>query len=170
MPPTLEEIEAFLKDTSAQAYARVVDRLLASPRYGGRWGRHWLDVARYADTKGYVYTEERRYPFSYTYRDWVIRALNEDMGYDQFLLQQLAADCLPQNDKRNLAATGFLTLGRRFVNNPPDVIDDRIDVVMRGTQALTVTCARCHDHKINPISTKDYYSLYGVSRALRRGR
>ncbi len=135
----------------------------ASPNYGERWGRHWLDVARYADTKGYVFTEERRYPYSYTYRDYVIRAFNDDLPYDQFIMQQLAADQLPLgDDKRPLAAMGFLTLGRRFLNNTHDIIDDRIDVTMRGLQGLTVACARCHDHKFDPIPTKDYYSLYGV--------
>ena len=163
LPPTAEEVAAFERDNSAEAFARVIDRLLASPRYGERWGRYWLDVARYADTKGYVFEEERRYPYSYTYRDWVIRALNEDLPYDQFLVQQIAADQLPLgDDKRALAALGFLTLGRRFLNNQPDIIDDRIDVVARGTMGLTVACARCHDHKFDPIPTKDYYSLYGV--------
>ena len=163
LPPTIAEIEAFEKDPSPDAFAKVIDRLLASPRYGERWGRFWLDVARYADTKGYVFEEERRYAFSYTYRDWVIRALNEDLRYDQFLIQQIAADRLDLGaDKRPLAALGFLTLGRRFLNNPPDIIDDRIDVVCRGTMALTVSCARCHDHKYDPIPTADYYSLYGV--------
>ena len=163
LPPTIEEVAAFEKDGSAEAWARVIDRLLASPRYGERWGRYWLDVARYADTKGYVFEEERRYPYSYTYRDWVIRALNEDLPYDQFLVQQIAADQLPLgDDKRPLAALGFLTLGRRFLNNQPDIIDDRIDVVTRGTMGLTVACARCHDHKFDPVPTQDYYSLYGV--------
>jgi cytochrome c553 len=163
LPPTPKEVEDFLADKGADAFVKVVDRLLASPHYGERWGRHWLDVARYADTKGYVFEEERRYAYSYTYRDYVIRALNEDLPYDQFLIQQIAADLLPQGeDKRPLAALGFLTLGRRFLNNIHDIIDDRIDVVARGTMALTVACARCHDHKYDPIPTKDYYSLYGV--------
>jgi hypothetical protein len=164
LPPAPEDVAAFLKDKSSDAFAKVVDRLLASPRYGERWARHWLDVARYADTKGYLAgNEERRFPYSYTYRDYVIRAFNEDLPYDQFLLQQIAADQLDTgSDKRPLAAMGFLTLGRRFLNNPHDIIDDRLDVVTRGTQALTVTCARCHDHKYDPIPTKDYYSLYGV--------
>jgi hypothetical protein len=163
LPPTPEEVRAFEKDPAPDAFAKVVDRLLASPRYGERWGRYWLDVARYADTKGYVFEEERKYPYSYTYRDWVIRAFNEDLPYDQFLVQQLAADLLPLGeDKRPLAALGFLTLGRRFLNNPHDIIDDRIDVVSRGTMGLTVTCARCHDHKFDPITMKDYYGLYGV--------
>ena len=163
LPPTPEEVAAFESDPSPDAFAKVVDRLLASPRYGERWGRFWLDVARYADTKGYVFEEERRYAFAWTYRDWVIRAFNEDLPYDQFIAQQIAADLLPLGeDKRPLAALGFLTLGRRFLNNQPDIIDDRIDVVSRGTMGLTVACARCHDHKYDPIPTRDYYSLYGV--------
>jgi mono/diheme cytochrome c family protein len=163
LPPTIEEVEAFAADRSPDAFARQVDRLLASPRHGERWGRHWLDVARYADTKGYVFEEERRFPNAYTYRDYVIRSLNEDLPYDRFLVEQLAADLLPhEGDPRSLAAMGFLTLGRRFLNNLPDIIDDRIDVSTRGLMGLTVTCARCHDHKFDPIPTADYYSLYGV--------
>jgi hypothetical protein len=163
LPPTMEEIEAFVKDPAPDAWERLLDRLLASPRYGERWARHWLDVARYSDTKGYVFQEERRYPYSYTYRDWVIGALNDDLPYDQFLIQQIAADRLKLgDDKRPLAAMGFLTLGRRFLNRLPDIIDDRLDVLCRGTMGLTVACARCHDHKFDPIPTKDYYSLYGV--------
>jgi cytochrome c553 len=161
LPPTAEEIEAFAQDPAPDAFARVVDRLLASPHYGERWGRHWLDVARYADTKGYVFEEERRYAYSYTYRDYVIRAFNEDRPYDRFILEQLAADRLG-GAPRTLAAMGFLTLGRRFLNNPHDIIDDRIDVVTRGLLGLTVQCARCHDHKYDPIPQKDYYSLHGV--------
>jgi hypothetical protein len=163
LPPTPQEVEAFLADTSADAFAKVVDRLLASPHYGERWGRHWLDVARYADDKGYVFMEERAYPWAYTYRDWVIGSLNADLPYDHFLLQQIAADRLATGpDKSSLAAMGFLTLGRRFLNREPDIIDDRIDVVCRGTMALTVGCARCHDHKFDPIPTADYYSLYAI--------
>ncbi|MCC6420030.1 MAG: PSD1 domain-containing protein [Gemmataceae bacterium] len=162
LPPTAREVEAFVADASPDAFAKVVDRLLASPHYGERWGRHWLDVARYADTKGYVFQEERRYAYSYTYRDYVIRAFNEDKPYNQFLVEQLAADRLPQADPRALAAMGFLTLGRRFLNNQNDIIDDRIDVVTRGLLGLTVACARCHDHKYDPIPIADYYSLHGV--------
>jgi hypothetical protein len=163
LPPTPEAVADFLADRRPDAYERLVDRLLASPHYGERWGRHWLDVARYADTKGYVFTQERRFPYSYTYRDYVIRAFNDDLPYDTFLLHQLAADQLPLGeDPAPLAAMGFLTLGRRFLNNPHDIIDDRIDVTMRGLQGLTVACARCHDHKFDPIPTRDYYSLYGV--------
>lgn len=166
LPPTLSEIEEFVADKSPTAYEKVVDRLLASPRYGERWARHWLDVARYADTKGYVFEEDRNYPDAYTYRDWVINAFNSDLPYDQFVTQQLAADTLPElqssDDKSSLAALGFLTVGRRFLNSQPDIIDDRIDVTMRGFQAFTVACARCHDHKFDPIPAQDYYSLYGV--------
>lgn len=165
LPPTPEEMKAFLKDPDPDdmAYERVVNRLLASPHYGERWGRHWLDVARYADSKGYVFEEERRYPFSYTYRDWVVASLNEDLPYDQFLIAQIAGDHLAtEEDPSPMAGLGFLTLGRRFLNNQHDIIDDRLDVVFRGTQALTVQCARCHDHKYDPIPIEDYYSLYGV--------
>ena len=163
LPPTVAEVNDFLADESPEAYAKVVDRLLASPRYGERWGRHWLDVARYADTKGYVFTQEKRYPYSYTYRDYVIRAFNEDLPYNQFLIEQIAADRLPPTeDNRPLAALGFLTVGRRFLNNDNDIIDDRIDVVTRGLMGLSVSCARCHDHKFDPIPTEDYYSLHGV--------
>jgi hypothetical protein len=163
LPPTPGETAEFLADGSPDAFAKVVERLLASPHYGERWARHWLDVARYADTKGYVFVEERRFPYSYTYRDYVIRAFNEDLPFNEFLVHQIAADHLDLGeDKRPLAAMGFLTLGRRFLNNQHDIIDDRIDVVTRGTMGLTVTCARCHDHKYDPVSIQDYYSLYGV--------
>ncbi len=164
LPPTYAEVEAFEKDKQPDAYSRLVERLLASPHYGERWGRYWLDVARYADTKGYLAGgEQRRYAFSYTYRDYVIRAFNEDKPYNQFLVEQIAADRLPAStDKQALAALGFLTLGRRFLNDPNDIIDDRIDVVSRGTLGLTVGCARCHDHKFDPIPSKDYYSLHGI--------
>ncbi len=163
LPPTYAEVTAFENDRSPEAVETVVDRLLASPHYGERWGRHWLDVARYSDTKGYVFTEERRYPFSYTYRDYVIDAFNKDLRFDRFILEQLAADQLNLgSDHRALAAMGFLTVGRRFSNNANDIIDDRIDVVSRGLMGLTVTCARCHDHKFDPIPTDDYYSLHGV--------
>jgi Protein of unknown function (DUF1553)/Protein of unknown function (DUF1549)/Planctomycete cytochrome C len=163
LPPTYAEVKTFESDHSPAALERVVDRLLASPLYGERWGRHWLDVARYSDTKGYVFTEERRYPFSYTYRDYVIDAFNEDLPFDRFVVEQLAADQLNLGKEHGaLAAMGFLTVGRRFSNNTNDIIDDRIDVVSRGLLGLTVTCARCHDHKFDPIPTEDYYSLHGV--------
>src|SRR5262245_30301295 len=165
LPPTAEEIEAFLGDPAPNAFEKVVDRLLASPRYGERWGRHWLDVARYADTKGYVYSDrdESRFAHSWGYRDWVVRAFNEDYPFDRFLMLQVAADRLVTGeDKRDLAAMGYLTLGPRFLQNIHDIIDDRLDTLGRGMMALTISCARCHDHKFDPIPTKDYYSLYGV--------
>jgi hypothetical protein len=165
LPPTHDEIAAFEADASADAFAKVVDGYLASPHFGERWARHWLDVARYADTKGYVFTDERRYAYAYAYRDYVIKAFNDDLPYDQFILQQVAADRLVAHGQAapaTQAAMGYLTLGRRFLNNVPDIIDDRIDVVSRGMMGLTVTCARCHDHKYDPIPSEDYYSLYGV--------
>ena len=167
LPPTADEFDAFelaAGETSLDAaLAAAVDRLLASPAYGERWGRHWLDLARYADTKGYVFTEDTRYPHAYTYRDYVVRAFNEDLPYNKFVTQQIAADLSDNsNDPRPLAALGLLTVGSRFMNNPHDQIDDRIDVVTRGFLGLTVTCARCHDHKYDPISMADYYGLYGV--------
>ncbi len=164
LPPAAEDVTEFEHDASPEAWAKRVDRLLASPYYGQRWGRHWLDVARYADTKGYVFTQDPRYAYAYTYRDYVVDALNADIPYDQFVLEQLAADQLvdASSDPRPLAAMGFLTLGRRFAFNVHEIIDDRIDVVTRGLMGLTVQCARCHDHKYDPIPTADYYSLYGV--------
>jgi hypothetical protein len=163
LPPSPEQVEDFQADRSPDAFAKVVDRLLASPHYGERWGRHWLDVARYADTKGYVFLDEPNYPWAYTYRDYVIRSLNQDLPYDRFLIEQLAADRLPVgDDKRALSALGFLTVGGRVMNNAQDILDDRIDVVTRGLMGLTVSCARCHDHKFDPVPTEDYYSLYGV--------
>lgn len=166
LAPTPERAAAFAQDSSPEAYAKLVDELLAAPRYGERWGRYWLDLARYADTKGYVFMEDRNYPYSYTYRDYVIRAFNEDLPFDQFVRQQLAADQMDLGeDKRPLAALGFLTLGRRFINNIHDITDDRIDVVTRGLLGLTVSCARCHDHKYDPVAADDYYALYGVFRS-----
>src|SRR5262249_62362150 len=165
LPPTPEEVAAFEADSASDtdAFASLVNRLLDSPHYGERWGRFWLDVARYADTKGYVFFEEPNYPWAYTYRDYVVRAFNEDLPFDRFIVQQLAADRLPLGeDKRPLAALGFLTVGGRFMNNEHDILDDRIDVTTRGLIGLTVTCARCHDHKFDPIPTNDYYALYGV--------
>jgi hypothetical protein len=165
LPPTAEEIQAFVSDPASDdaATEKVVDRLLASPHFGERIGRHWLDLARYSDTKGYVFQEDRRYPFAYTYRDYVIRSFNGDLPYDRFVTDQLAADKMPAGeDNSHLAAMGYLTVGRRFLNNPHDIIDDRIDLVGRSLMGLTIACARCHDHKYDPIPAADYYSLYGV--------
>ncbi len=166
LPPTPEEVEAFLQDNAPNAFEKVLARLLASPQYGERWGRHWLDVARYSDTVGMVDAGRNTqgwFPYAYTYRDWVVRALNEDLPYDQFIVQQLAADKLPNNDPRNLAALGFVTLSRGGLGvNQQEKIDDKIDVATRGLMGLTVSCARCHNHKFDPIPTKDYYSFYTI--------
>ena len=174
LPPAPRDVAEFLTDSSPQAFARLIDRLLASPRYGERWARHWLDVARYSDSKGFVDGGATRYPFAYTYRDYVVRALNDDLPFDRFVLEQLAADQLFEprvganrnghNEVANdaLAALGFLTVGPRYNLFSHEIIDDRIDVVTRGLMGLTVTCARCHDHKYDPISAADYYALYGV--------
>ena len=167
LPPTWEEMRSFTNDPAPtdQAFEKLLDRLLASPRYGERWGRHWLDVARFADSKDGVlmYGDDRIRPYAYTYRDYVIRALNEDTPFDQFVREQLAADLIqPKVPTWRMAALGYLTLGRMYDNNIHDIIDDQIDTVSRGFLGLTVACARCHDHKYDPVSTADYYSLYGV--------
>jgi len=163
LPPSYEEVESFIRDVRPDAYERQVERLLDSPRYGEHLARAWLDIARYSDSKGYVYArEERFFVGAATYRDWVIQAFNNDLPYDRFLMLQLAADQCDSEHPESLAAMGLLTLGRRFLGVTHDIIDDRIDVVGRGTLGLTVACARCHDHKYDPIPTSDYYSLYGV--------
>lgn len=169
LPPEFKDLNdiaaAAVESEQAQAtqIAAYIDRLLASPHFGERWGRYWLDVSRYADTKGYVFQEDREYSEAWRFREWVIRSLNEDMPYDEFLKRQLAADRMSgSDDPAQLAAMGFLTLGRRFLNNNNDIIDDRIDVTIRGMNGLTASCARCHDHKFDPIPTADYYSLYGI--------
>ncbi len=166
LPPAPAEVDAFLRDPrpTEQAFADLVERLLASPHYGERWGRHWLDVARYADNKGYVFFEEKTYPWAWTYRDYVIRSFNEDKPFDRFVSEQLAADSMPDG-QRALAAMGFITVGDHFSNNLHDILDDRIDVVTRGLLGLTVACARCHDHKFDPVTMADYYALYGVFRS-----
>lgn len=166
LPPTPAEVDAFLGDErpTEKAFAELVERLLASPHYGERWGRHWLDVARYADNKGYVFFEEKTYPWAWTYRDYVIRSFNEDKPFDRFVCEQLAADTMPDG-QRVLAALGFVTVGDHFSNNLHDILDDRVDVVTRGLLGLTVACARCHDHKFDPVTMADYYALYGVFRS-----
>ncbi len=165
LPPKAAEVEAFQAaygTDAGRAMSGLVDRLLASPEYGRHWGRHWLDVARYADAKGYVDAGEPKYPFAYTYRDYVVRSFNRDLPFDQFVREQIAADLLPGKAPESMAALGFLTVGSRFNFFPHEIIDDRIDVVTRGFLGLTAACARCHDHKYDPIPTEDYYSLYGV--------
>jgi hypothetical protein len=177
LPPSEAEILAFDNDKSPDAYTKVVDRLLASPHYGERSARAWLDLARFSDTKGNAKRrEDPRYPGAWTYRDYVIDAFNTDKPYNTFVTEQLAADYLVKaslnrkslpadtspGDRRILAAMGFLTLGNEFDGNNNDVINDRIDVTSKAFLGLTVSCARCHDHKFDPIPTKDYYSLYGI--------
>ncbi|MEZ5403223.1 MAG: PSD1 and planctomycete cytochrome C domain-containing protein [Bryobacteraceae bacterium] len=173
LPPTFEEIQAFEADNSPEAFAKVVDRLLKSPHYGERWGRYWLDVARYGEDdyrslnpnpRGY-----RPYPNAFAYRDWVIRALNDDMPYDEFVKAQLAADQMEEKVRyKNIAATGFLGLGPWYYDNGAfeitraDERHDRVDVITRGFLGMTVACARCHDHKYDPVPQTDYYSLAGV--------
>jgi mono/diheme cytochrome c family protein len=153
LPPSPEEIDAFLKDNSVDALAKVVDRLLASPHYGERWGRHWLDVARFSDDKLNP-TQDEPVPNAFRYRDWVIRAFNDDMPYDWFVKAQIAGDLLP-NPEKYVAGLGFYALR-------PEFQDDRVDATTRGFLGLTVACAQCHDHKFDPVPTQDYYSLLGV--------
>ena len=165
LPPTFERVERFAAEPSPAAWERLIDELLARPEHGQRWARHWLDVARYADTTDKSTDSERRIPFAHTYRDWVVEALNRDLPFDGFVRQQIAADLLPAADKPDLRALGFLTVGRRFEGNLDAaelVVDDRIDVVSRGFLGLTVACARCHDHKFDALPTADYYSLFGI--------
>ncbi|MEZ6127043.1 MAG: DUF1549 and DUF1553 domain-containing protein, partial [Planctomycetaceae bacterium] len=165
LPPALGDYDAAEKAAGDKKawINQYTDQLLASPHYGERWARYWMDIARYSDTRGYVFTADREYPEAWKFREWVIRSLNADMPYDEFLKRQIAADQMPGSDDGNqLAAMGYLTLGRRFLNNKHDIIDDRIDVTIRGMQGLTIGCARCHDHKFDPIPAADYYSLYGV--------
>ncbi len=166
LPPTPEEVRDFLNDSSPGAFEKVVERLLQSPHYGERWGRHWLDTARYSDTKGEIrrQREDPNNPYAWTYRDYVIRSFNEDKPYNRFIIEQMAADKLPisRTDPTVLAALGFLTVGERFLGMQHDIINDRIDVVTKGFLGLTVSCARCHDHKFDPVPTKDYYSLHGI--------
>ncbi len=170
LPPTQKEVEDFLNDRSAAAFAKVVDRLLDSPRYGERWGRHWLDVARYADSTGA--DEDHRYPYAWRYRDYVIDAFNKDLPFDQFVREQIAGDLLPAKDGgvnvNGIVATGFLSIGPRLIAEQDkvkmlyDFIDEQIDTTSRTFLGLTVACARCHDHKFDPIATKDYYSMASI--------
>ena len=171
--PSYEEVEAFARDPSEAAYGQVVEKLLASPQYGQRWGRYWLDVARYGEDNPTSEVTNPPYPFAWRYRDWVIDAINRDVPYDRFVTLQLAADLVPGTPRSDLPATGFLGAGPIYHKDArlsKDVIenlcmddwDERVDVVSRGLLGLTVACARCHDHKFDPISTRDYYALAGV--------
>ncbi|MCI0455844.1 MAG: DUF1549 domain-containing protein, partial [Gemmataceae bacterium] len=190
LPPTPEEIDAFLADDAAHAFAKVVDRLLAAPAYGERWGRHWLDVARYADSNGL--DENVAHGNAWRYRDYVVAAFNQDKPYDQFLLEQLAGDLLPPHPTlspsggegrvrgadeatryERLIATGFLALGPKVLAEVDeqkmemDIVDEQIDTVGRAFLGLTLGCARCHDHKFDPLSTEDYYALAGIFKSTR---
>jgi len=164
LPPPADEADAFVASYSERALRDLVERLLASREHAEHWARKWLDLARYADTMGYAFDNQSPlYPFAWTYRDWVIDAFEKDVPYDRFLTLQIAADRLePPVPKEDLAALGFLTVGRSFLGNNHDIIDDRIDLVTRGLMGLTVACARCHDHKYEPVSTADYYALHGI--------
>lgn len=173
LPPTFEQIEAFVADTRADAYERLVDELLASPRFGEKWGRHWLDVARYAEDNSTSESTCKPPRFPYRYRDWVIGAFNADVSFDRFTSLQLAADLIPNTKPDDFAGLGFLGLSPVYHKEPKlskDVIaafvadewDERVDVITRGFLGLTVACARCHDHKFDPITTEDYYALAGV--------
>ena len=173
LPPTPDEIDAFLRDKTQRAFEKVVDRLLASPQYGERWGRHWLDVVRYADTAGD--NADFPIPAMFRYRNWVIAAFNRDEPYDQFLREQIAGDILAAKDdlvthnrekwKQEIIATGYLANSRRFGSSIGEfhlTIDDTIDNLGRGILGLSIGCARCHDHKYDPIPNTDYYALYGI--------
>tara|TARA_R110002111_G_scaffold227346_1_gene288849 strand:- start:105614 stop:108949 length:3336 start_codon:yes stop_codon:yes gene_type:complete len=174
LPPTHKEIEEFVKDDSPDAFAKVIDRLLASPRYGERWGRHWLDVARYADSNGL--DENLAYANAYRYRDYVIAAFNKDKPFDQFVQEQLAGDILAEqsNDEsraEKITATGFLSIGAKMLAEDDetkmqmDIVDEQLDTVGRTFMGLTLGCARCHTHKFDPIPIEDYYSLAGIFKS-----
>ncbi|MFO0816940.1 MAG: PSD1 and planctomycete cytochrome C domain-containing protein [Pirellulales bacterium] len=174
LPPTPAELAAFLTDDADDAYARLIDRLLDSPRYGERWGRHWLDVVRYADTAG----DNSDYPIPqmHKYRDWVIDALNRDLPYDEFVRDQLAGDlrggATDEERQRRIIATGYIANARRFGSRVDDypqhlTIEDTIDNLGRAFLGLSLTCARCHDHKFDPLTTRDYYGLYGIFQSTR---
>jgi len=164
LPPTIEEADAFLKDTSKNAYEKQVERLLASPHYGERWGRHWLDAARYADSDGY---EKDKIRFVWFYRDWVINSLNRDKPYDQFIIEQIAGDLLPDATQDQIVATGFL---RNSMINEEGGIDpeqfrmeamfDRIDAIGKSILGVTIQCAQCHNHKFDPLKQEEYYRLF----------
>ncbi len=171
LPPSEKEISDFLADASPKAFEKVVERLLASPRYGEKWGRHWLDVARYADSTGN--DEDHRYPFAWKYRDYVIESFNSDLPYDQFIREQLAGDQLPAKNgseinQRGIIATGFLALGPKAVAQQDkkkmlyDVYDEQVDVTSKAFLGMTLACARCHNHKFDALLTKDYYSMINI--------
>ncbi|MDB5388784.1 MAG: Planctomycete cytochrome, partial [Planctomycetaceae bacterium] len=173
LPPTPAEMDAFLADAAPNAFERVIDRLLDSPRYGERWGRHWLDVVRYADTSGNA--SDYPVPQAHRYRDWVIRAFNRDLAYDQFLREQIAGDLIPGGTDaerfERITATGYLAIARRFGGDRKGehhlTLEDTIDNLGRATLGLSISCARCHDHKFDPLTMSDYYGLYGIFESTR---
>ncbi len=169
--PTLEELRAFESDTSPHAWVNVIDRLLASPRYGERWGRHWLDVARYGDSNGG--DENLYFPNANKYRDYVVDALNRDQPFSEFVQEQIAGDLMPIGSdpeavRQRIIATGFLVIGTKILAEPDprkmemDIIDEQIDTIGKAFMGLSIGCARCHDHKFDPISTRSYYSMAGI--------
>ncbi len=172
LPPTKQDVESFVADgdSTQAALERAVDRLLASPRFGERWGRHWLDVARYGDSR----KTNELFSYAWRYRDYVIDSLNNDVPFDQFIKEQIAGDLLPaDNDKqrdRQVIATGFLAIGDRSDNQTDEVVDEQMDCTTKAFMSLTVTCARCHDHKFDPIPTEDYYAMAGIFRSTKLKR
>ena len=173
MRPSYEEVQAFVADKDPKAYEKLIDRLLASPHYGERWGRYWLDVARYAEDNPTSEATNPPYPFAWRYRDWVIEAMNKDVPYDRFVKLQLAADLMPGTSRDDLRALGYLGAAPIYHTDLrlskdvtetifTDAWDERVDAASRGLLGLTVSCARCHDHKFDPILTKDYYAIAGV--------
>ena len=172
LPPTPGDVQNFLNDTAPNAYEKVIDKLLASPQYGERWGRHWLDLVRYAETNSFERDGDK--PFVWRYRDWVIKSLNDDKPYDQFLKEQLAGDEMQGASPETLIATGYYRLGQ-WDDEPSDVpqatfdeLDDVVSVTAQTGLGMTVNCARCHDHKIDPISQKDYYKFLAFFRGVNR--
>ncbi len=169
LPPTPLEIDAFVSDTRADAFDRVIERLLASPHYGERWGRHWLDVARYADSNGL--DENVALGNAWRYRDYVVRAFNDDKPYDQFVIEQLAGDLVPNRSEDSLAGTGFLALGAKVLAEPDmqkltlDIIDEQIDTLGKAFLGMTFGCVRCHDHKFDPVRQDDYYAMAAIFRS-----
>ncbi|HEY9232966.1 MAG TPA: DUF1549 domain-containing protein, partial [Blastocatellia bacterium] len=173
LPPTPEAVTAFVKDKSKEAYEKQVERLLASPHYGERWGRHWLDAARYADSDGYEKDKPRQVWF---YRDWLIKALNRDMPYDQFIIEQVAGDLLPNATQDQIVATGFL---RNSMINEEGGVDpeqfrmeamfDRMDAVGKSVLGITIQCAQCHNHKYEPLKQEEYYRMFAFLNSSHEG-
>jgi cytochrome c553 len=180
LPPSPERVEQFIRDTDPQAYQKLVDELLKSPRYGERWARHWLDIVHYADTHGFERDQLR--PNAWRYRDYVIESLNADKPYHEFLREQIAGDVIRPDDQKAVIATGFLAAGPwdfvGQVETKSDMLrraaragdlDDMVTQVITSTMGMTINCARCHDHKLDPITQQEYYSLWSVFAGVKRG-